>query len=151
MRRLIPAIAIPLLVGCAALITKSGPDEPELFPVGVTEAQLTSRLGQPVRSEGLAPPKQALSLWESDHGVSLLLAKEMAVSRSVFHFQGRFDKDARASQAGFDSFMTLGIAEIYLIPKALWQRATKEELRLNVWFGPDGRAVAFKWEAPPTP
>jgi hypothetical protein len=52
------------------------------------------------------------------------------------------------AQAGFDSFMTLGLAEIYLIPKALWERTTDENLQLTVWFDANGRALAYKWAAP---
>ncbi len=42
--------------------------------------------------------------------------------------------------------MTLGLAEIYLIPKALWERITTEDLQLTVWFNTAGQAVAYKWD-----
>jgi hypothetical protein len=42
--------------------------------------------------------------------------------------------------------MTLGLAEIYLIPKALWERYTDEDLQWTVWFDAAGQALAFKWE-----
>jgi hypothetical protein len=41
--------------------------------------------------------------------------------------------------------MTLGMAELFLIPKALWERTVDEELELTVWFAADGRALAYKW------
>jgi hypothetical protein len=145
--RLLAAVALPCLVGCAAMITKSGPDEADLIQAGTTEAQLTQRLGLPIRSVSLTPPRQALALWESDHQVSLLLPHEIALSESVFSFKGRLDKKGRVAQAGFDSFMTLGLAEIYLIPKALWERVTDEDLQLTVWFDAEGRALAYKWAA----
>lgn len=69
----------------------------------------------------------------------------MAVSVSVFKFSGRLGKDSRAVQASFDSFMTLGLAEIYLIPKALWEHVSDEDLQLTVWFDAESRAVAYKW------
>ena len=129
------------------MITKSEPDQPEIIQVGMTEEQLVQRLGQPIRSAGLTPPRQALTLRESDHQVSLLLPNVVASSEEVFRFRGRLDKQRRVAQSGFDSFMTLGIAEIYLIPKALWERAIDEELQLTVWFDASGRALAFKWAA----
>jgi hypothetical protein len=153
MRKLRPQLlmlaASLCLAGCAAMITKSEPDEPELIQAGTTEAELAQRLGSPIRSAVLSPSRQALSLWQSDHEVSVLLPQETAVSESVFLFKGRLDKKRRVAQAGFDSFMTLGIAELYLIPKALWERATDEELQLTVWFGGEGRALAFKWSPLP--
>lgn len=68
------------------------------------------------------------------------------ILKSAFAFKGRLDSKARAGQAGFDSFMTLGLAEIYLIPKALWERSTDEDLQLTVWFDAAGQALAFQWE-----
>lgn len=127
------------------MITKSEPDKPELIQAGTTEEQLVQRLGPPIRSAGLTPPRQALTLWESDHQVSLLLPHDVASSEEVFRFKGRLDKQRRVAQSGFDSFMTLGLAEVYLIPKALWERATDEELQLTVWFDANGHALAFKW------
>lgn len=80
---------------------------------------------------------------------SLPASLAIAVSESVFKFNGGLDKNSRAAQAGFDSFMTLGIAELYLIPKALWERVSDENVRLTVWFDAEGRALAYKWTALP--
>lgn len=146
---LLAAVAVPCLIGCAAMITKSEPDEPTLIQAGTTEAQLTQRLGSPIRSMTVTPPRQALALWESDHEVSLLRPHEIVLAESTFSFKGRLDKNRRVAQAGFDSFMTLGVAEIYLIPKALWERVTDEKLQLTVWFDAEGRALAYKWSALP--
>ena len=140
-------VALLCLGGCAAMITKSEPDQPEVIREGTTQAELIQRLGQPVQSDAMDPPRKALSLWESDHSVSLLRPNEDAVAVSSFIFKGRREKQARVAQSGFDSFMTLGIAELYLIPKALWERAVDEELKLTVWFSTDGRALAFQWSA----
>jgi hypothetical protein len=68
----------------------------------------------------------------------------------VFNFKGRLESKARAGQAGFDSFMTLGLAELYLIPKALWERFTDEELELTVWFNANNEALAYRWAPPKT-
>jgi hypothetical protein len=132
--------------GCAATILNSAPDQPSLIQGGATEADMTMRFGSPTMSARLDSPTQALSLWEKDRQVSVLSANGLAVSNSVFAFKGRLDSKARAGQAGFDSFMTLGLAEIYLIPKAIWERATDEDLQLTVWFDAAGQALAFKWE-----
>ena len=143
------AMALWCLAGCAAMITKSEPDEPAVIQAGTTEAQLSQRLGAPIRSANLSPPARARTLWEGDHEVSLLLPDEVAHAESVFLFKGRLDKNRRVAQASFDSFMTLGLAELYLIPKALWERSVDQELQLAVWFDTEGRAVAFKWSARP--
>lgn len=68
----------------------------------------------------------------------LLLTRQVAVSESVFGFKGRLDKKRRVAWSGFDSFMTLGVAEIYLIPMVLWERAIHKQLELTVWFDVDG-------------
>jgi hypothetical protein len=136
-----------LLGGCAAMITKSEPDQPEIIRDGSTRVELIERLGQPIESSKMAESKKAVTLWESDHSVSLLRPNDPAAEVSSFTFKGRRDKQARVAQSGFDSFMTLGLAELFLIPKALWERAVDEELKLTVWFGSDGRALAFKWSA----
>jgi len=128
------------------MILRSAPDEPKMVQAGTTEAELAKRLGLPIQSTRLESPAQALSLWENDHQVSVLTPSGMAVSNSAFAFKGRLDSKARSGQAGFDSFMTLGLAEIYLIPKALWERITDEELQLTVWFNSGGQAVAYKWD-----
>jgi hypothetical protein len=146
-RRFFCAIALPHLVGCAALITRSGTDEADIIYAGVTQAQLSQRLGPPLRAGEISPAHPALAFWESDHQVSLLAPAELVVSESVFRFSGRLGKNSRAVQASFDSFMTLGLAEIYLIPKALWERLVDEDLQLTVWFDGAGRALAYKWAA----
>ena len=128
------------------MIQRSGTDETELIHAGTTEAQLAQRLGPPIRSGALLPPRQALALWEGDHQVSVLVRQDTAVSESVFGFRGRLGtKASRATQASFDSFMTLGLAEIYLIPKALWDHVSDEDLQLTVWFDGQGRALAYRW------
>ena len=144
-RRLLWVVALQCLVGCAALISRSGTDEDELIYPGVTEAQLSQRLGPPIRVGETTPPRSALDLWESDHQVSLLARSRIAVSESIFKFSGRLGKNSRAVQASFDSFMTLGLAEIYLIPKALWEHISDEDLQLTVWFDSEGHALAYKW------
>ncbi len=138
--------ALQCLVGCAALVTGPGTDEAELLHPGSTEVQLTQRLGVPIRKEALATPLKAFQIREKDSAVSNLAPRETAVSVSVFSFTGRLgSQKARAGQAGFDSFMTLGLAELYLIPKALWERLADEELELTVWFDSAGNALAYKW------
>jgi hypothetical protein len=136
-----------LLGGCAAIITKSEPDQPEVIREGSTRVELIQRLGQPIESAKLAEPRKAVTLWESDHSVSLLRPNDTALEVSSFVFKGRRDRQARVAQAGFDSFMTLGLAELFLVPKALWERAVDEQLKLTVWFGSDGHALAFQWSA----
>jgi hypothetical protein len=140
-------LGLLLLGGCAAMITKSEPDQPEIIREGSTRVELIERLGQPIESVRISEPKKAVTLWEADHSVSLLRPNDLALEVSSFVFKGRRDKQARVAQAGFDSFMTLGLAELFLIPKALWERAVDEELKLKVWFGSDGRAAAFQWSA----
>lgn len=146
--RALCALLLPCLVACAAQIQRSGTDSAELIHTGTTEAQLVQRLGPPIRSGNLVPPRPALALWEGDHQVSLLVRQDTAVSESVFGFRGRLGtKASRATQASFDSFMTLGLAEIFLIPKALWELVSDEDLQLTVWFDGQGRALAYKWDA----
>jgi hypothetical protein len=134
------------LAGCAAAITNSGPDEIDPLQGGATEAQLSHDLGAPVRSVALAAPRQAIALWEADHAVSLLLPQQVAVSQSLYKFKGHRDgKQGRVAQAGFDSFMTLGLAEVFLVPKAMLERGASEDLFLAAWFAADGRVVAYQW------
>ena len=147
---LLCVFALQSLVGCAALITKPGTDEATLIHAGTTQAELIQSLGPPSRTGAISPSRRALDLWESDHQVSLLVPRDMAVTESVFKFRGRLGRDSRAVQASFDSFMTLGLAEIYLIPKALLERAYDDDLQLTVWFDSGGRALAYKWAALPT-
>jgi hypothetical protein len=143
--RWLAAVVLLSLAGCAAMITKSGSGELDLIQAGTTEVQLTQRLGSPIRSRLLTPPRQTWELWENDKQVFLLKSQEIAYSESVFSAKGRLNKSGRVAQTGFDSFMTLGLAEIYLIPKALWERAIDEDLQLTVWFDTEGRALAYKW------
>ena len=146
--RVLCALLLPCLGGCAAQIQRSGTDPTELVQTGTTQAQLVQRLGPPIRSGNLVPPRPALALWEGDRQVSLLAQQDTAVSESVFGFRGRLGtKASRATQASFDSFMTLGLAEIFLIPKALWEQVSDEDLQLTVWFDSQGRALAYKWDA----
>jgi hypothetical protein len=145
-RLLVYTLLLPaILAGCAAAISRQGTDEDEIIRAGTTLEELVRRLGPPLRAGELSPPREALALWEGDHKVAILERSGLAVSTSVFHFKGRLGKNTRATQASFDSFMTLGLAEVYLIPKALWERATDERLELTVWFDREGRAVAYKW------
>lgn len=76
---------------------------------------------------------------------------DLAVSESVFRFSGRVGKDTLAAQPGFDSFMTLGLAETFLVPKALLERARQDDSLLAVWFDSQGRALAYKWVRPREP
>jgi hypothetical protein len=138
-------LVLQLFSGCAAQIIKSGVDESKVIFAGVTETQLTGRLGPPTSKVLVIPNRLAIEIWERDHEVSLFESNTVTASEVVFRFKGRLDKDGRAGQAGFDSFMTLGLAELYLIPKAIWERASGEDLQLKVWFGADGRALAYKW------
>ena len=142
----LPSIAVLLiLAGCAAAITKSENEHPSVIQGGSTREDLIQRFGSPTKSVAIATPMRSIALWEVDHSISVLLPNEIATNEARFLFRGRLDKQARAGQAGFDSFMTLGLAELFLIPKALWERTTNEELNLTVWFGSDGRALAYKW------
>jgi len=61
-RRLLCAVALQCLVGCAALIARTGTDEAALIHAGVTEAQLSERLGPPVRGAEISPVRRALDL-----------------------------------------------------------------------------------------
>lgn len=131
--------------GCAAIIIKSAPDEPKVILSGTTE-EITKRFGLPIKSTRLESPAQAQSLRSNDHPITVLNSNELAVSYAVFAFKGRLDSKARAGQAGFDSFMTMGLAELYLIPKALWERTFDEDLQLTVWFSAAGQAVAYQWD-----
>ncbi len=147
--RMLWGLAALCCAGCAAMITKSEPEVPQFIQVGTTHTQLAQRLGPAIRTGRIEPPRQALALSEIDRQMLLLLPRETALSKAVFDFKGRLDGKARAAQAGFDSFMTLGLAEVYLIPKALWERLTDEELELTVWFDINDRAVAYKWDPLP--
>lgn len=139
------------LSGCAAMITNSEPDISDVIQAGTTDTELRQRLGPPIRSVPMTPPRSAHELWVRDHDVAVLLPQEIVTTESVFEFKGRLNKQGRVAQAGFDSFMWLGLAEVLLIPKALWERMTDEELRLTVWFAADGRAVAYLWSPLPRP
>jgi hypothetical protein len=160
--RLALAFACVAVGGCAALIIGSGTAEEEIIKVGTTEAQMTRRLGAPIRRDAVSPAKPAWDLRASDPQVRLLISPEygfdnvkgsypmpppdLAVSESVFRFGGRVGKDNRAVQPSFDSFMTLGLAEIVLVPKALLERARENGYLLTVWFDSQGRSLAYKWE-----
>lgn len=161
LRLLLCALTSVGLLGCAALIAGSGTAESEIIHAGSTASELTRRLGHPVHAATLPTPRRAWDLRENDPQISLLVYPsygfdtdkgsypipplDSAVSESVFKFSGRVGKDTRASQAGFDSFMTIGVAEVFLIPKALWERSREDDLQLTVWFDDGGRALAYKW------
>ena len=157
-------IAALSLAGCAALITGSGTAEDQIIHAGSTELELVRRLGPALRKEVVAPAQRAWDLRENDPQISLLVYStdgfdankgsvpipppDIVVSEAVFRSNGRVGKDTRAAQPGFDSFMTLGLAEIYLVLKALWERAREDDLQLTVWFDSRGRALAYKWAVP---
>jgi len=117
-----------------------------VIQAGTTQAEMTQRLGSPIKSARLEPPALAKTLLDKDRPISVLNTTGLAVSTAVFAFKGRLDSKARAGQAGFDSFMTLGLAEIYLIPKALWERSIDDDLQLTLWLDAAGQAVAYRWE-----
>jgi hypothetical protein len=160
-RRLVLVSALLSLSGCAALITGSGTAEDQIIRAGTTELELIHRLGPPLSKIAISPARKAWDLRQDDAQVSMLVypasgfdanngsypipPPDTVVSESAFRFRGRVGKDNRAAQPGFDSFMTLGLAEIYLIPKALWERAREDDAQLTVWFDSSGRALAFKW------
>jgi hypothetical protein len=102
--RLLCVIALHGLGGCAALIARTGTDEAQLIHPGTTESELAQRLGSAIRSADLSPPRRALELWQSDHGVALLAARDVAVSESTYPFRHTLGKDSRAVQASFGSF-----------------------------------------------
>jgi len=131
--------------GCAAFIFQSTPDEPKEISYGTTEAEISKRFGQPIQSNRLDPSILAQNIVKNDPPVVILNFNELVISTAVFQFKGRLDSKARASQAGFDSFMTLGLAELFLIPKALWERNIDEDLELTVWFSASGQALAYQW------
>jgi hypothetical protein len=133
--------------GCAAIILKSVPDEPKVIQFGATKEEITKRFGQPFQSARLEPPTQLENLQVNyTSTITVLDSNGLAFSNAVFAFKGRLDSKARAGQAGFDSFMTMGLAEFYLIPKALWERTFDEDLQLTVWFNAAGLAVAYQWD-----
>jgi hypothetical protein len=149
------------LCGCAALITGSGTAEDQIIRAGTTELELIQRLGPPLSKKAVLSARRAWDLREDDGQISLLVypgdgfdaikgsypipPPDTAVSESAFRFRGRVGKDSRAAQPGFDSFMTRGLAEIDLIPKALWEPAAEDDAQLTVWFDSSGRALAYKW------
>jgi hypothetical protein len=132
--------------GCSAMIRKSVPDEPSEIASSATQEEITKRFGSPIASTRLEFPIQGQRLKVPEPRINLLNSQELAASKTVFAFKGRLDSKARAGQAGFDSFMTLGLAELYLIPKAIWERSTDEDLQLTVWFSSNGQAVAYQWD-----
>ena len=140
------AYASACCAGCAAFIIDSAPNEPTSIHAGSTESEIKKRLGSPIKSAALEPPAMAQTLRGNDRPISVLDPTGIAVSTAVFVSKGRLDAKARAGQAGFDSFMTLGLAEIYLIPKALWERSIDDDLQLTVWFDAAGQAIAYQWE-----
>lgn len=132
--------------GCAATILQSAPDQSQVIRTGSTEAEITQRFGKPVQSSRLASPTPAQSLNGHGQSVTILSLAGLADSQAIFEWKGRLDSKARAGQAGFDSFMTLGLAELYWIPKALWERTFDEVLQLTVWFSASGEVVAYHWK-----
>lgn len=89
-------------------------------------------------------------LGDEDGWVAVLHPQAIAVAERVFAVKGRLDKDRRAGEAGFDSFMTLGLAEIVLIPRALLERVIGGDLQLTVWIDDIGPVLAYKYTAPPS-
>jgi hypothetical protein len=133
------------LSGCAAMIMQSTPDEPKEISFGATEAEISKRFGPPIKSNRMEPSTLAQNLGKSDPSIVIMNFNGLVVSTAVFQFKGRLDSKARAGQAGFDSFMTLGLSELFLIPKALWERTIDEDLELTVWFSASGQALAYQW------
>jgi hypothetical protein len=159
--RLTSFIACIAVCGCAAMITGSGTSEHDIIRTGMSEAQLTQGLGPPLRRKPLSEPLDVWGLRERDPQVRLLVYPEygfdsvrgsypipttdLAATESTYRFIGRVGKDNRAAQPGFDSFMTLGLAEVFLVPKALIEQAQQEGSLLTVWFDTRGRSIAYKW------
>jgi hypothetical protein len=160
-RRIVLMSALLSLTACAALITGSGTAEDQIIRAGMTEIELIQRLGPPLSTKVISPARRAWDLRENDAQISLLVyptdgfdttkgsypipPPDSAVSEAAFRFRGRVGRDNRAAQPSFDSFMTLGLAEVYLIPKAVWERASEDDAQLTVWFDSHGRALAYKW------
>jgi hypothetical protein len=155
------AVAALIFGGCAALSTGSGTVEDRIFHAGTTELELIRRLGPPMSEKTISPARRAWDLRADNAQISLLVypsagfdankgsypipPPDSVVSEAAFRFWGRVGKNNRAAQPSFDSFMTLGLAKVYLIPKALWERASEDDAQLTVWFDSSGCSLAYKW------
>lgn len=128
------------------MLLQAAPDQPQWIQTRSTEADITQRFGQPIQRLRLAASTPAQSLQSQYPSLTVLSPEGLADTQAVYEWKGRLDSKARAGQAGFDSFMTLGLAELYWLPKALLERTFDEILQLTVWFNASGEVVAYHWK-----
>ena len=154
------------LAGCSALIAGGSTSERSIVGPGVSKADVSRKLGGPVSVEALTSPVRASDLQLQDAQVVLLAPREYvfdaevghkvapssdwAVSLARFRFQGRLGNDHLVGETVSLNLMTFGMAELFLIPSAIKQRAGQEELQLAVWFDASDKAVAYRWSRPAT-
>lgn len=160
MRRLVPIVFfVHLLCGCTAAILATGTHEEEIIRRGTTKAELTQRLGEPVRVDAVGPyrawdmRKPGLRLlidgmWSHDasgkpqkfHAPTDEIT-EMALYRYVGTVKRRHD----VGEAISVGLMTLGVSEILLAPAAIAERLPEREYLLVVWLDHLGKALAYEW------
>ena len=128
------------------MMLQSAPDQTQWIQTRSTQADITQRFGQPIQQLRLASSTPAQSLQSQDPSLTVLNPEGLADTQAIYEWKGRLDSKTRAGQAGFDSFMTLGLAELYWIPKALFERTFDEILQLSVWFSASGEIVAYHWK-----
>jgi len=148
-----------VLSGCSAAILASGTDEENLIRRGMTKAELTNTVGQPLRLEPLEPRR----VWDMRRPRFNLLVEptwirdssgkpqqfqppndevtEMAYYRYIGVLKRKHDVGETVSL----SLMTFGLSEILMTPAAMAERRSDREHLLITWFDRSGNALAYEW------
>lgn len=91
-------VAAGLTGGCAATIVAAGTTEEDIIHRGTTKAELTEKLGAPLRVEALDDPGNE------------------ATDKGYYRFLGILKKQGDIGNALAGSLMSFGIAELWMPP-----------------------------------
>ena len=147
-----------LLSGCSAAILASGTDEEDIIRPGATKAELTQKLGQPLRVEVLEPKRvwdmrrprfnllvQAQSVRDPYGKYQFLPPNDEVTELAYYRFVGVLKGKHDVGEAVSLSLMTFGLSEILMTPAAVADRSSNKEHLLMAWFDRSGKVLAYEW------
>jgi hypothetical protein len=157
------AFFVQMLSGCSAAILATGTSELDIIRKGTTKAELTQRLGEPVRVDPVGPyrawdlRKPGLNLliegtWVNDASgkpQNFQTPTDEITEMALYRYAGSLKRKHDVGEAASLGLMTFGASEILMAPTAIAERSTQEHL-LVVWLDQRGTALAYEWKEWPT-
>ncbi len=138
------------LSGCSAMIVATGTNEEDIVKLGSSKDSVTMSLGMPIRTEELPEPIQIQDIKANHyHEVAVFEQKldeesKFAVEKSYYKYVGEIQGKHDVGEIVSANLMTFGIAELFALPAAIGDRATRSEHLFEIWFNSEGIVVAYK-------